>query len=68
MPLRLRRARRDPFWGMDGPAARSEHLRARLMGMIAFSYSVVAAAIALMAWGIQLGLADASGLRLMVMH
>jgi hypothetical protein len=51
---------------MDGPAARREHLRARLMGMIAFSYSVVAAATALMAWGIQLGVASAPNVKLLV--
>jgi hypothetical protein len=62
------RRRRDPNWEMDGPAARREHLRTRLMGMIALSYSVLAAAAAVVAWGIELGIAHVPGIRLLIVH
>jgi hypothetical protein len=65
VPLWIRR-RRDPFWETNGPAARREHLRTRLMGMIALSYSVVAAAVTIAAWGIELGLAHVPGIRLFI--
>jgi len=68
LPIRLRRSRRDPFWEIDGPTARREHLRATLIGRIAFSYAFLAAACATAAWGIQLGVAHASGIRLLVLH
>lgn len=67
MPIRPRR-RRDPDWEMDGPAARREHLRAKLMGLIAFSYAFLAAACAGMAWAIQVGLAHVPGIRLLILH
>jgi len=68
VPIRLRRNRRDPFWEMDGPAARREHSRSRLMTLIAFSYSVVAASSAVIAWGIQLGIAHVHGIRLLIIR
>ena len=67
MPLWIRR-RRDPFWEMDGPAARREHLRTRMMGMIALSYSLVATAVAVIAWGIQLGFAHVPSVHLLVIR
>jgi hypothetical protein len=53
---------------MDGPAARREHLRSRLMGLIALSYSVLAAAVTVAAWGIQLGIAHIPGIRVFIIH
>ena len=67
MSIRLSR-RRDPDWEMDGPAARREHMRKTLMGLIAFSYSFLAAACALVVWAIQLGLAHVAGVRLLILH
>ena len=68
LPIRMRRSRRDPFWEMNGPAARREHLRSTLRGWIAFSYAFLAAGCAAAAWGIQLGVAHVSGIRLLVLH
>jgi hypothetical protein len=53
---------------MDGPAARREHLQTRLMGLIAFSYSVLAAGATVVAWGIELGIAHVPGIRLLIVH
>jgi hypothetical protein len=53
---------------MDGPAARREHLQAHLMGMIALSYSLVAAAVTVAAWGIELGVAHVPGIQLLIVH
>ncbi len=53
---------------MNGPAARREHLRSQLMGMIAFCYAFLAASATVIAWGIQLGLANVHGVRLLILH
>ena len=55
--------RRDPWWEADGPAARREHRRRRLMADLAFAASLVAVAAAAFAWSIELGLAAMVGIR-----
>ena len=67
MPLWIRR-RRDPFWEIDGPAARREHKRTRVMEMIAFSYATLAIGATIAAWAVQLGLAHGHGVRLLIVH
>ncbi len=55
--------RRDPWWEADGPAARREHRRRRLMADLAFAASLAAVAAAAFAWSIELGLASMAGIR-----
>ena len=59
--------RRDPWWEADGPAARGERRRRRLRGGVALVVAVVAVAGAAFAWSLELGLAQAAGLHL-VLH
>jgi hypothetical protein len=54
--------RRDPWWAMDGPAARRARRRKRIVSFIAFVASLTAVGGAALAWAAQLGLADALGL------
>jgi uncharacterized membrane protein len=56
--------RRDPWWGLEGPAARRRHRRDRVVSFIAFVASVVAIGGAGIAWAIQIGLAAQLGFRL----
>ena len=56
--------RRDPFWEVDGPAARLAARKRRARGALAFGASLVAVAAAAFAWTIELGLAAALGIRL----
>lgn len=55
--------RRDPFWEVDGPAARRERRRHRLVSVIALVTATGAVAGAAVAWSIQLGLAAGLGIR-----
>lgn len=63
MPI-LALRRRDPWWGLEGPAARRRHRRERLMSFLAFVASLVAIGGAGIAWAIQMGLAAQFGFRL----
>ena len=49
--------RRDPFWEMDGPAARAKRRRDRFVSSVAFVAAVTAVIGAAFAWSIQVGLA-----------
>ena len=54
--------RRDPFWEVDGPAARRENRTRRMRATAAFFFAVTACAMTAFAWSIQLGLAAAFGI------
>jgi hypothetical protein len=54
--------RRDPWWESDGPAARREHRRRRLMASLAFATATTAVLAAAFAWSIELGLAAMVGI------
>jgi hypothetical protein len=54
--------RRDPFWEMDGPAARAKRRRQRFVSSVAFIAAMAAVAGAAFAWAIQLGIAAMLGL------
>jgi hypothetical protein len=54
--------RRDPWWEAEGPAARREHRRRRLMANLAFAASIAAILGAAFAWAVQLGLAAEIGI------
>ncbi len=53
--------RRDPWWEVDGPAARGARRRRRLVATVAFVASLAAVAAAAFAWAIQLGIAASFG-------
>jgi hypothetical protein len=53
--------RRDPWWEVDGPAARRARRRHRLVSALAFTASVAAIAGAGFVWSVQLGIAAAFG-------
>jgi hypothetical protein len=55
--------RRDPWWEVDGPAARRERRRQRLIATMAFVASITAVSGATYAWAIHLGLAGSVALR-----
>ena len=54
--------RRDPWWEMDGPAARAKRRRQRFVSSVAFLAALTALAAAAFAWSIQLGIAALFGL------
>ncbi len=54
--------RRDPYWEVDGKAARREQRIRRLRGGVAFTAAVAAVAAAAFAWSVELGLAAALGI------
>jgi hypothetical protein len=56
--------RRDPWWGLEGPAARRRHRYEQLVSTTAFLASLLAIAGAALVWSIQLGFAAMVGLRL----
>ncbi len=60
----LFRNHRDPFWEVDGPAARREQHRRTARGAVAFTVAVAAVAGAAFAWSVELGLAAMVGIRL----
>ena len=49
--------RRDPFWEMDGPAARAKRRKHRFVSTIAFAAAVTAVVGAAFMWATQVGLA-----------
>jgi hypothetical protein len=55
--------RRDPWWEVDGPAARRARRRERLVAAAAFLASLTAVGAAAFAWSVQLGLAALLGVR-----
>lgn len=54
--------RRDPYWEVDGRAARRRARARRLRSGIAFLAAVGAVAGAAFGWAVQLGLAGALGI------
>ena len=50
--------RRDPWWDVEGSAARRDRRRHRLVAMTAFVASIAAVSGATYAWAIHLGLAS----------
>jgi hypothetical protein len=53
--------RRDPWWDMEGVAARATRRRKMVVSATAFATSITASGLTLAAWMIQLGLARAIG-------
>jgi hypothetical protein len=64
MPIGVFAARRDPWWEIDGPAARRERRRRTVMSFAAFVISFVAATGSAYAWAFHLGFVGALALRL----
>jgi hypothetical protein len=56
--------RRDPWWGLEGPAAKRRYRYQRFVSTTAFLASIVAIGGAGVAWAIQLGLAAMLGFNL----
>jgi hypothetical protein len=54
--------RHDPWWDLDGPTARRERLRQRLVTGLAFLASLGALLGAALIWAARLGLAHAAGI------
>jgi hypothetical protein len=54
--------RHDPWWGVDGSAARARYRRHRIVSTLAFVASLLAISGAGTIWAIQLGFAAALGL------
>jgi len=54
--------RRDPFWEVDGPAARRENRTRRMRATAAFFFALTACAMTAFAWAIQVGIASAFGI------
>jgi len=54
--------RRDPWWGLEGPAARRRYRYQRFVSATAFLASLVALGGAGLAWAIQIGLLSMLGL------
>jgi hypothetical protein len=53
--------RRDPWWGLEGPAAKRRYRYQRFMSTTAFLASLFALGGAGLAWAIQLGVAAMLG-------
>ena len=49
--------RRDPWWGLEGPAARRRHRYQQFVSFVAFTASCAAVAGAGMAWAVHLDFA-----------
>jgi hypothetical protein len=58
--------RRDPWWEVDGPAARRERRRHRVISISAFVASLTAVSLATLVWAMHLGIAGAFALHLHV--
>ena len=58
--------RHDPWWGVDGPAARRKHRYQRFVSFIALVASLVAIGGAGAVWAIHLGFAAILGLQLSI--
>ena len=56
--------RRDPWWGLEGPAAKRRRYYHKLVSLTAFLASLVALGGAGFAWAIQLGIAAMLGIHL----
>jgi hypothetical protein len=56
--------RRDPWWDLEGPAARRTHLRRRFTAMLALTASLVACGGAGALWAIAVGLVPFLGIQL----
>jgi hypothetical protein len=56
--------RRDPWWGLEGPAAKRRYRYQRFISTTAFLASVVALGGAGLVWAIQIGLLTLQGLNL----
>jgi hypothetical protein len=56
--------RRDPWWGLEGPAARRRHRYERFVSTTAFLASLLALSGAGLVWAIQLGFAGMVGIKL----
>lgn len=54
--------RHDPWWDLDGPTARRERQRQRLVTGLAFLASLGALVGAAVIWAVRLGLAHAPGI------
>lgn len=54
--------RRDPWWEIDGSAARRARRRQRFVATLALAAALVAVGGAALAWALQLGLAGMLGL------
>lgn len=54
--------RRDPWWGLEGPAARRRHRYERFVSFAAFVFSVAALLGTGALWAIQLGFASMLGI------
>lgn len=54
----------DPFWEVDGRAARRAARFRRFRGALAFTVALAAVASAAFAWSVELGLAAMFGIRL----
>jgi hypothetical protein len=63
MPI-LALRRRDPWWGLEGRAARRRYRYQRFVSFVAFVASLFAIGGAGIAWAIQIGLAAQLGFRL----
>ena len=66
MPSLARRRRHDPYWDLDGPAARLTRRRRQVREGIAFGSAVVAVAGAAFAWFLHLSLAHAGAIAVVV--
>jgi hypothetical protein len=53
--------RRDPWWGLEGPAARRRRRRERIVSFLAFVSSLAAVGGAGTLWAIHIGLAAQLG-------
>jgi hypothetical protein len=58
--------RRDPWWEVDGPAARRERRRHRFVSLVAFVMALTAVSGAAYVWAFHLGLAGGLPLTLPV--
>jgi hypothetical protein len=58
------RNRHDPWWDLDGPTARRERRRQRVVTTLAFFASLGALVGAALVWATRLGLAHAAGFNL----
>ena len=58
--------RRDPWWGLEGPAAKRRYRYQRFISTTAFLASVVALGGAGLVWAIQIGLLTLQGLNLLL--
>jgi hypothetical protein len=56
------RKRHDPFWEVDGPAARRELRQRKLISGLAFAAALTATIGAAFAWSIELGVVAGVGL------